>query len=184
MGERLERWRYDRAEKQRERRRAAEANRLAAEKKWVAKRSDIISKIEDGGHSPAFTTSWAANVEAPGGGYTTKMYCKRCGAVYRGGRRRGLTPKRSCEVLVADLGPEVLVADLGPPEVQEERRRTPSGGLRVRSVPNRNADPTGHIEGGLVVRVIERSGIWVRIQTTEENPVWVESGALEPTEDP
>ncbi len=59
--------------------------------------------------------------------------------------------------------------------------RVPDGGLPVQSVPNRNAHPTGRIEGGLVVHLIERSGIWVRIEADESDPVWVESAALEPT---
>lgn len=64
--------------------------------------------------------------------------------------------------------------------------RTPGGGLETRPVPNRNADPTGHIEGGLVVRIIRRSGIWARIEVGEESqvPIWVKHRRLEPIENP
>jgi len=62
--------------------------------------------------------------------------------------------------------------------------RTPMGGLDIRPVPNRNADPTGHIEGGLEVRVVRRSGIWTRIEVGEESqdPIWVKGRELEPIE--
>jgi hypothetical protein len=51
-------------------------------------------------------------------------------------------------------------------------------------VPNRNADPTGHLEGGLVVRVVRRSGMWARIETGDESqdPIWVKRRELEPIE--
>ena len=68
----------------------------------------------------------------------------------------------------------------------KEAGKVPKGGLPVRSVANRNSRPTGRIKGGSLVRVIERSGIWVRIETTEGNqrPVWVERGALKPAKPP
>ena len=63
--------------------------------------------------------------------------------------------------------------------------RVPDGGLPIRSVPNRNADPTGSIEGGAVVRVVRRSGNWVRIQTNnDEEPIWLDRRRLEPTDAP
>lgn len=63
--------------------------------------------------------------------------------------------------------------------------RVPDGGLPTRSVPNRNADPTGSIEGGTVVRVIRRSGNWARIQTNnDEEPIWLDRRRLEPTDAP
>ena len=64
--------------------------------------------------------------------------------------------------------------------------RTPDGGLETRPVPNRNADPTGHIQGGLVVRVVRRSGIWARIEVGDESqdPIWVKRRELEPFEAP
>jgi len=62
--------------------------------------------------------------------------------------------------------------------------RTPVGGLQIRPVPNRNADPTGHIEGGRKVRIVRRSGIWARIEVGEESqdPIWVKRRDLEPIE--
>lgn len=61
--------------------------------------------------------------------------------------------------------------------------RVPDGGVPVRLVPNRNADPVGRVEGGLTVYVIERSGIWARIEADKGDPVWVENAALESIED-
>ena len=62
----------------------------------------------------------------------------------------------------------------------------PVDGLEIRPVPNRNADPTGHIEGGREVRVVRRSGIWARIEVGEESqdPIWVKRRELEPIESP
>ena len=64
--------------------------------------------------------------------------------------------------------------------------RTPRGGLEIRPVPNRNADPTGHLEGGLVVRVVRRSGMWARIEIGDgsQDPIWVKRRELEPIESP
>ena len=64
--------------------------------------------------------------------------------------------------------------------------RIPVGGLEIRPVPNRNADPTGHVEGGRDVRVVRRSGIWARIEVGEESqdPIWVKRRDLEPIENP
>ena len=69
---------------------------------------------------------------------------------------------------------------------QDSAARIPAAGLQIRPVPNRNADPTGHIEGGLEVRVVRRSGIWARIEFGEESqdPIWVKRRELEPIENP
>ncbi len=60
--------------------------------------------------------------------------------------------------------------------------RVPAGGLPTRSVPNRNAEPSGHIDGGAVVRVARRSGNWARIESADEEPVWLDRRLLEPAD--
>ena len=60
--------------------------------------------------------------------------------------------------------------------------RVPAGGLPTRSVPNRNAEPSGQIVGGAVVRVVRRSGNWARIESADEEPIWLERRLLEPTD--
>jgi len=61
---------------------------------------------------------------------------------------------------------------------------TPEGGLAFRPVPNRNSEPTGRISGGVVVRIIRRSGNWANVESTDDNddteegPFWVDRRAL------
>ena len=64
---------------------------------------------------------------------------------------------------------------------------TPEGGLEFRPVPNRNSDPTGRIGGGVVVRIIRRSGNWTNVEsadyTADDGPFWVDRRALVPFEE-
>lgn len=61
---------------------------------------------------------------------------------------------------------------------------TPEAGLASRPVPNRNSEPTDRIAGGLVVRVLRRSGRWVRLDIESTDEVWVDGRRLEPVDDP
>ena len=64
---------------------------------------------------------------------------------------------------------------------------TPEGGLVFRPVPNRNSDPTGRIGGGIVVRIIRRSGNWANVESADytegDGPFWVRRRDLEPFEE-
>jgi hypothetical protein len=99
-------------------------------------------------------------------------------------------------VVEDDDRPEVDKPVASPLEVLSSLRRakkpshamTPEGGVAFRPVPNRNSEPTGRIRGGMVVRVIRRSGNWANVEATEDTegdgPFWVDRRHLLPSKTP
>lgn len=72
----------------------------AAKAEWIVDHSYLAAPLREAGHSLGFTTTWSSGSSQGGGRWSTNMYCKRCGAKYRGrllSGRWGLSPKRSCK---------------------------------------------------------------------------------------
>ncbi len=71
-------------------RRKSEESDRSFEAKWVARHSDLIASLEEGGHSLSFKTVFDKS-------YFMYMRCERCGAGDWGRRSERLSPERRCE---------------------------------------------------------------------------------------